>query len=421
MGNIFQSLKNYVFRRRDHVGAAAHGQADHPERLPPNKMSSTQDTPENMTSTITTEVLIPTNVCSDIYMACRHNKLVEVQRLLENMTLDEVDRVEVNGSTALHTASYHGHYEVVKVLLKAGADRAIANQYQCLPFDEARNDDIKELFLRSPNSNRFVSSTGSIAWELMDEDVLEKAMEERQIIKSSYDNVTGTTSVEKMFEKIEKNYITKGLTTIDGIEHIRRYFQKATQERDPQWIIKAYTAETDFYKVLNTEIAAGASQYQNERRYIIALLTHHPLLEKLSFIGTAYRVVCINHDTLEKYRVDYLLMTKSFLSSSIDRKVAEMFLCRQESAQSQYGTMERTKVTGKVIKSWVVCKYDIRHQRTGLYIENSSQYANEGEILIMPYSVFKVKKVQQVKASFLPDDRLMTEIELQECDQYLQV
>jgi hypothetical protein len=36
--------------------------------------------------------------------------------------------------------------------------------------------------------------------------------------------------------------------------------------------IDAYTAETDFYKILNQEIAAGATKYQNERRYIIALL-----------------------------------------------------------------------------------------------------------------------------------------------------
>ncbi|CAF3889100.1 unnamed protein product [Rotaria sp. Silwood2] len=126
-----------------------------------------------------------------------------------------------------------------------------------------------------------------------------------------------------MIEKIEKNYINKGLTNIDGIKNIRRYFPKATEEQNTLWIIKAYTAETDFYKFLNNEIAAGASQYQNERR------------------------------------------------------------------------------------------------RTGVHIENSSQYANEGEILIMPYSVFEVKDIRKVQLSFLPDDQFLTEINLEECAQYL--
>ena len=68
------------------------------------------------------------------------------------------------------------------------------------------------------------------------------------------------------------------------------FFQKATEEQDPMWIIKAYTAETDFYKILNQEIAGGATKHQNERRYIIALLAYHPKLDHLSYTATSYRV-----------------------------------------------------------------------------------------------------------------------------------
>ncbi|CAF0935201.1 unnamed protein product [Adineta steineri] len=136
-----------------------------------------------------------------------------------------------------------------------------------------------------------------------------------------------------MFEKIEKNYINKGLPHFDGIDNIKRFFTKATEERDPIWIIKAYTGETDFYKVLNTDIARGASQYQNERRYIIALLWHHPKLDYISFIGASCRVMQINPDDLQKYQQNCSLMTKSFLSSSIDQKLAELFLARKESSQ----------------------------------------------------------------------------------------
>jgi hypothetical protein len=54
-------------------------------------------------------------------------------------------------------------------------------------------------------------------------------------------------------------------------------------------------------------------------------------------------------------------------------------------------------------------------------IISHTQHANEGEILIIPYTVFQVKIIEQVKAPYLSNDLLVTEIELEECDQYLNV
>ncbi|CAF1501094.1 unnamed protein product, partial [Adineta steineri] len=154
---------------------------------------------------------------------------------------------------------------------------------------------------------------------------------------------------------------------------------------------------------------------QNERRYIIALLYHHPILDQLAFIGNAYRVVKINSDDLAKYQVDCSLMTKSFLSTSIDEKIAAWFLCQQEVTSMQNNNHEeRVKVDGTIIKSWIMCKYIIKHHRTALHIENISQYTSEGEILIMPYTVFKINKIKKVKPSYLPDGQLITEIQLEE-------
>ncbi|CAF3421913.1 unnamed protein product [Rotaria sp. Silwood2] len=376
---------------------------------------------EEMETTISTEAMESSETCSKFYLACRGNNIEEVKELLKTRTLDEIDRIEPNGSTALHAASYHGHQEIVKLLLKSGADRAIHNKYNYLPFDEALNDGIKELFFRVPNTNRLVSNTGAIEWEAINDDVLETAGEERHIIKSLYENTSGFTSVGKMFEKIEKNYINKGLAKFDEIDNIKRFFQKATEEQDPRWILKAYTAETDFYKVLNTEIACGANQYQNERRYIIALLWHHPKLDEMAFIGSSYRVMQVNSDDLRKYQINCSLMTKSFLSSSIDQKLAELFLLQKVSTEEETTRPSRTKSDGACIKQWVMCVYNIKHRRTALHIENCSQYANEGEILIMPYTVFKVKRINHIKPLYSKKDETMTEIQLEECDQYFNI
>jgi hypothetical protein len=126
----------------------------------------------------------------------------------------------------------------------------------------------------------------------------------------------------------------------------------------------------------------------------------------------------LNPIDLEKYQVNTLLMTKSFLSSSLEEKLAACFLCRHELAKKESRVKERYKANGNVIKEWVICVYNIKHQRTALRIENLSQYAMEGEILIMPYTVFKVKRIQQVQPSYIPNELLITKIELKECDQY---
>jgi len=424
MGNIFtkifKSLTKPVMDRREDEYGVNRSRSDHPERLDPDETPPSIDIKPTIASKDSVpikEVVAPVKKCSDFYLACRNNKIEEVEKFLESISQDEIDQIEPNGSTALHAASYHGHAHIVRLLLKRGADRSIPNKFQYLPFDEASNDEIKELFLRIPSSNRLIMNTGAVEWELIDDDVFEKATEERQIIRAIYN----TISVDKMFEKIEKNYIEKGLIYLDRIKNIKHFFAKATKEQDPKWIIKAYTAETDFYNVLNVEIAGGASKYQSERRYIIALLSHHPILDSLTFIGISYRVMQVNDYDLQKYQIDKFSMTKSFLSSSIDEKIAAWFLSRQQLEQNNSVTRTRHGNDGNLIKSWVMCKYQIKHRRTALHIENSSQYANEGEVLIMPYTVFKVKNKKTVTASYLPDGQKITEIEFEECDQYINI
>jgi hypothetical protein len=442
---IFESLNPFVISRRDEKHSVHRTRSDHPERICPdqralitdiertlNSSSSSVIPKEAMSNTTLTafEVLtIPLGInvgpppppkCSDFYLACRNNKIQEVKKMLETISQDEIDRLEPNGSTALHAACFHGHVDIVRLLLDRGADRSIQNKFQCLPFDEALTEEIKELFLRMPNGNRLVTDIGTIEWELVSDDALENASIEREAIKSLYNNTTGSTPIHKMFEKIQ-NYIEKRLANTDKIDKIKHFFEKATKEQDPIWIIKAYTAETDFYNILNAEIATGASMYQNERKYIIALLSYHPSLDKLSYIGTSYRVMKVSEYDIQKYEINRLSMTKSFLSSSIDEKIAVWYLSRQESAQENKGTNARLNKHGKVIKSWVMCKYQIKHPRTALHIENSSQYPVEGEVLIMPYTVFKIKNTRTMTTSYLLDNQMITEIEFEECSSVINI
>ncbi|CAF1369255.1 unnamed protein product, partial [Didymodactylos carnosus] len=82
---------------------------------------------------------------SALYNACRNNDIEQVKTLLTNTSLEQLNRIEPNGSTALHAASFLSRGEIVKLLLEQGADRWIKNRYNMTPYEEAKPH-IKEIF-----------------------------------------------------------------------------------------------------------------------------------------------------------------------------------------------------------------------------------------------------------------------------------
>ncbi len=59
--------------------------------------------------------------------ASADGNLVEVQELLKNDQIEIDLKEEIWGNTALHLAYQNGHYDVVKLLIQAGADQDITN------------------------------------------------------------------------------------------------------------------------------------------------------------------------------------------------------------------------------------------------------------------------------------------------------
>ncbi|CAF0835541.1 unnamed protein product [Adineta steineri] len=86
---------------------------------------------------------------SDFYWACRNGDVDAVKRILPNLSSTDVNRVESNGSTALHAASYYGHAVIVQLLLERGADTTIKNKYKKTAEDEASTDEVRAVFKAS--------------------------------------------------------------------------------------------------------------------------------------------------------------------------------------------------------------------------------------------------------------------------------
>jgi ankyrin repeat protein len=56
-------------------------------------------------------------------LACKNYEVEKVKTMLQFATIEEINHIEPNGSTALHVASYYGHVEIVELLLQAGASQ----------------------------------------------------------------------------------------------------------------------------------------------------------------------------------------------------------------------------------------------------------------------------------------------------------
>ncbi|CAF1995870.1 unnamed protein product [Rotaria magnacalcarata] len=95
---------------------------------------------------------------SDFYWACQADEVDLVRRILLAIPFQEITRLQLNRSTALHAASYFGHKEIVNLLLnERGVIRHKQNRHGLTAYEEAANDEIRQVFHRM-NINCFCTN-----------------------------------------------------------------------------------------------------------------------------------------------------------------------------------------------------------------------------------------------------------------------
>ncbi|CAF1169343.1 unnamed protein product [Adineta steineri] len=110
-------------------------------------------------------------------------------------------------------------------------------------------------------------------------------------------------SFEQLITCIIQNYLEKDSQDVNNITNIKQYFEQALHEKNPIHLLKAYTANNDFYLKLNFQ----------------------PKLETLSYIGTTCRGMIINNDNFQQYKIGKQILIKTFLSTSKHISVASQF------------------------------------------------------------------------------------------------
>ncbi|CAF4962946.1 unnamed protein product [Rotaria sp. Silwood1] len=228
---------------------------------------------------------------SEFYLACRNGDIDTVKRLLPSLTLHDINRMEPNGSTALHAASYYNHFDIVKLLLEAGAVRSIINMYNMTPADEAATSAIKLLFRRSPEEakGRFVAADHSVEWQKHAAGCAVKIAAHNLAYCKPFENMI--TAYERITQAIE-------LRDSQDISQIKYFLDKARETNDVSYLLRAYTAETDFYRRLNVRSAQlnATRGHPDPNLYLKewsltynAQLLKDPTFQKFHWTGKTYR------------------------------------------------------------------------------------------------------------------------------------
>lgn len=334
---------------------------------------------------------------SEFYAACQFGDVPTVKWLLSSFPLAAVDQLEANGSTALHAAASNGHAEIVLLLLEKGASRQQLDVFGDTPTGVAKTTAIKQLFQRLPNqsASRFVAQTLATEWTLNEWDV-----------GSVHNFMLYGNGRNPSVEEVSAQLITtEELQDCDGMEQIVNFLRLAAEKNDPTLLVRAYTAETDFYKILNRTLAEqihaeGRMRMSNSPPWFVVLpraLFHRCARRQYSWAGTTYRGMQMTADDLHRYTVGQRIISKAFLSTSKSRQVAERFLGATSSA-------------GALL---VICSYTITTDDIALDIETISEYPDEQEVLLLPGMGFEVTHIQS-------NGRLI-DIELKSCDKDLRM
>ena len=289
--------------------------------------------------------------------------------------------MEPNGSTALHAASYYGHYHIVKLLLEAGAIRSTKNKYEKTAAEEATSPEIKLLIRRRPTEvqDRFVSTGQSVEWQ-------KQAV--GRAVKIAADNLSHCNSFENMNTAHHQISQAPELRACRNMDQIMYFLDKAREENDALHLLRAYTAETDFYRRLNVRSAQVNARFGHPDPDLYlkewSLAFNAQLMKDLSFkkfhwTGKTYRGMLITKEELSLFsRVGSGVVNRAFLSTSKNREIALSYTAKPSPGQIS-----------------VISIYTIKQGWSALDLETISEYPNEEEVLIIPNMNFTITKFKK--------------------------
>ncbi|CAF3660868.1 unnamed protein product [Didymodactylos carnosus] len=359
---------------------------------------------------------------SDFYIACRNGDVEFVKQMLDKAEYD-LNRLESNNSTPLHAACYYGHKEII-------------NSQGSTAYEEAANDEIRQLFKRSscdrfrrfqdedvnnsfdfvqrPNEEDMATTTAAAATAPRD-----LAPTKRKPLVQGYKTNEkeleigySTTSIAMCQSKLGRfiadrfqkdspmSSKTIGLKLQEIVDQqilteedpqsqkandlLTKYLSEKDNDHRIEYLLHLYTLKTKFYKALQT----------NPMPLALPLYMALDKLKERYFQGQSYRGAKMTNDDISPYEWAVnnhgsLLQTKYFSSTSLYRSVAEEF--GDDASKSNDNRHQVLFIYDFPEK----CDQTINLNRISDKLPCLSEYEDEGEVLILPWTLFQVKSVNK--------------------------
>jgi hypothetical protein len=356
--------------------------------------TSKQEVTENISTTV-----------RKLHFACERNDIQQVSDTLKLLTIRDLHRVEkYENNTALNIASYRGHHQVVRMLLEHGDFMMKRNRNGGTPFSQAKDDRTKRTFVQFQQiAPRFAGDL--LEWTIAYREPAIKRAQIRQHLSHAH-------FISQSFETVSRRYIRCYLAiegfTLEEIDQLETIGYTSVDG-----FIRAYTSPMRFYKIINRHLAKYALAYFDSSfditipysfvhclLSIIAMILHEVCFRS-SLKGQVYRGMLMATVDLYKYVVGSQVLNTAFLSTSKDRLVAEIFAGINEHQTAS--THDSSQVN-------VLCSYTIRNSKTAYDIKLLSKIDSESEVLILPFSAFRVARVERISSNIV-------RIDLDECDE----
>ncbi|UJR17151.1 hypothetical protein I4U23_004047 [Adineta vaga] len=326
-----------------------------------------------------------TSKTSDFYWACRNGDLDTVKKLLPSLSLNDINRIECNGSTALHAASYYDHENVVRLLLQKGANTNSRNKYDKTAKEEAHTNEIRALFVSTPKAEETSVSDNDdddipqseFIQLYPNNDNMDKSQLATNILKARlrlHQTHKYTISAESNLEHLEKKY--RKICEERGEQHSLRlgeeYFQKYREKYDFDHLIQFYTMQSPFYEII-----------QGDETFLVEMYKHLFRYGKYVFQGPTYRALNLFPKDLEPYR--WALMHPNSLLEM--RKLAGT----HQDKDYPFRYIQKTNDERRLVL------FEMQFDKqcfTAIDIDLISQF-KEKEVLILSGTFFTVTKIQE--------------------------
>lgn len=341
---------------------------------------------------------------SEFYWACRHGDYQKVKNLMSRLNYEQLSQIEPNGSTALHAATFYGHYKIVQLLLDQGCSRTTLNRYGHTAYEEAQSEQMRSLFLR-PSSQRFVDEDPTQSFGLMTN--ADNSDEEDDGIPNKwvkgYANKDGAREANFMhaiarapllMRKVIRSRLEEeckeSLETFvhSNVDQRNAFYSRATslyntfkKERTIESLFTLYTLQTPIYGALQDDCES----------FTALVYMHLPELKDRAFTGTTYRGSRMTDVDIQAYRWALaqnrrVIETRTIQSTSKSKQKALEF-ATQPNYSKPFSVL-------MIFDFPQVCPTAIDLTKISDARPTCSEFEEEQEVTLLPFTLFTIVDIK---------------------------